>query len=65
MRRVRAIDGTEGSIHIKEAGGKVAAEHESSCAVYGMPKSVVDAGYADAVAPLKKMAAQIVKMCTE
>lgn len=58
-------DGTDGAGLIKAAGGKIAAEHESSCAVYGMPRSVFEAGYVDAVAPLKKMAAQIVKMCSE
>lgn len=56
-------DGTDGSGYIKKAGGTIAAEHESSCAVYGMPRSVVEAGHVDSVAPLKKMAAEIVKMC--
>ncbi|MCH8868964.1 MAG: chemotaxis response regulator protein-glutamate methylesterase, partial [Chloroflexi bacterium] len=37
-------DGTDGAKYIKKAGGRIAAEHESSCAVYGMPKSAVEAG---------------------
>lgn len=58
-------DGTDGAARIKKAGGRIAAEHESSCAVYGMPRSVVEAGHADTVAPLKNMAVEIVKMCSE
>lgn len=58
-------DGTDGSGHIKKAGGLIAAEDESTCAVYGMPRSVAEAGYVDKVAPLQKMASEIVKMCTE
>lgn len=52
-------DGTEGSRAIKRAGGTVLAEHEMSCVVYGMPKSVVDAGHADQVLPLHRMAGAI------
>ena len=58
-------DGTDGARHIKNAGGRIAAEHESSCSVYGMPRSVVEAGHADTIAPLAKMAAEIVKMCSD
>jgi two-component system chemotaxis response regulator CheB len=56
-------DGKRGASLIKGAGGKVAVEAESTCAVYGMPKSVADAGYADAVVPLPKMAQEIIRMC--
>jgi two-component system chemotaxis response regulator CheB len=45
-------DGTNGSQAIKESGGEVIAEDESSCVVFGMPKSVIEAGYADKVMPL-------------
>ena len=30
-----------------KTGGKVIAEDSSTCIVYGMPKSVIDSGYAD------------------
>jgi len=56
-------DGTEGSRAIKAAGGLVLAEHESTCAVYGMPKSVAEAGLTDRVAPLRRIANHIVEMC--
>ena len=56
-------DGTRGAGLIKEAGGEVIVEHESTCVVYGMPKSVVDEGYADRITPLPRIAAEIVRIC--
>lgn len=44
-------DGTKGIEKIRKAGGKTIAEDVSSCVVYGMPRSVVEAGLADIVAP--------------
>lgn len=55
-------DGREGMRLIKEKGGKTLAQNEETCTVYGMPKAVVDAGLADKVAPLDKIAAEIVNM---
>jgi two-component system chemotaxis response regulator CheB len=49
-------DGTSGARHIKAAGGTVIAEHESTSTVYGMPRNVVEAGLADRVIPLPKIA---------
>lgn len=49
-------DGTEGARAVKEAGGVVLAEAESSCVVYGMPRSIVEAGLADEIAPIERMA---------
>ncbi len=57
-------DGTNGAAAIKAAGGEVSVEHESTCAVYGMPRSVIEAGWADDVVPLDECAGQIVKMCS-
>jgi two-component system chemotaxis response regulator CheB len=48
-------DGTEGCRAIREAGGRVLAEAESSCVVYGMPRSVVEANLANAELPLEKI----------
>lgn len=55
-------DGKEGMRHIKERGGKTIAQNEETCTVYGMPKAVVDAGLADKIVPLDKIAAEIVNM---
>jgi two-component system chemotaxis response regulator CheB len=54
-------DGTEGARAVKTAGGLVLAEHESTCVVYGMPRSVVEHGLADEVIPLDHMAEAIVR----
>ncbi len=55
-------DGTDGARRIKARGGHVIAENEETCVVYGMPRSVVDAGLADTVVPLTEVAQTIVKM---
>ena len=48
-------DGTTGAELLHSMGGRVLAEHESSCVVYGMPRSVVEAGAATEIAPLGEM----------
>jgi two-component system chemotaxis response regulator CheB len=58
-------DGAAGARLIKAAGGRVIAEHESSSVVYGMPRSVVEAGLADAVVPLPEVAPTLEKMITD
>ena len=52
-------DGREGMRRIKENGGYCIAQDEATCVVYGMPKSVVDAGLADEICPLPKIAGAI------
>lgn len=56
-------DGTVGLKLLKRHGCFSIAQDESSCVVYGMPKSVVDAGVADCVLPLNQIAGKIVS-CT-
>lgn len=53
------VDGTSGSTLIKSAGGHVFAEAESSCVVYGMPRSVVESGSADQILPIHELAPAI------
>jgi two-component system chemotaxis response regulator CheB len=48
-------DGREGSAWIKAAGGSVLTESEESCVVYGMPRSVVEAGLSDASVALDRL----------
>jgi two-component system chemotaxis response regulator CheB len=48
-------DGREGAAWIKAAGGTVLTESEDSCVVYGMPRSVVEAGLSDGTATLDRM----------
>jgi two-component system chemotaxis response regulator CheB len=52
-------DGTEGAKAVKAAGGRVLAEAESTCTVFGMPRSVIEARLADAVLPLHELPAAI------
>jgi two-component system chemotaxis response regulator CheB len=54
-------DGLEGAKAVKAAGGRVLAEAESTCTVYGMPRAVADAGLADEILPLDELADAIVR----
>ena len=54
-------DGTEGIKHLKEKNKiHVIAQEASTCAVYGMPRSVVNASLADQVVPLDQIAQEII-----
>jgi two-component system chemotaxis response regulator CheB len=52
-------DGLEGARVVKRRGGRVLAEAESTCTVYGMPRAVVEADLADDVLPLPDLPAAI------
>lgn len=54
-------DGKQGCAWIKAQGGTVFTEAESSCVIYGMPRSVVEAGLSDAAIPLTGMAEAILQ----
>ncbi len=54
-------DGTAGARLLKQAGGRVFVQDEASCVVFGMPRSVLDAGLADAVLPLDAITEHIVR----
>ncbi len=54
-------DGTKGLVHIKENGGMVIAQDAASCTVFGMPKTPIETGLVDVIAPLEKIADEIVK----
>ncbi|MEN4010534.1 MAG: chemotaxis response regulator protein-glutamate methylesterase [Chloroflexota bacterium] len=65
-RRVIAViltgmgsDGTNGCALLNSLGGTVIAEHESTCVVWGMPRSVVEKKAASVVAPLPEVATAI------
>ena len=55
-------DGLLGCGHIKAQGGRVFTEDESTCVVYGMPRSVVEAALSDRAVPLDQMAAVLMEM---
>ncbi|HEY2420047.1 MAG TPA: chemotaxis response regulator protein-glutamate methylesterase [Neobacillus sp.] len=54
------VDGMRGCGLVKKYGGTVFVEAEDSCIVYGMPKSVLEAGYADEQYRLSRMYQEII-----
>ncbi len=55
-------DGTAGIKNLKSNKRiYVVAQDEATCAVYGMPKSIVTAGLADNVVPIEQVANEIIK----
>jgi two-component system chemotaxis response regulator CheB len=54
-------DGREGAAWIKAKGGRVLTEAEETCVVYGMPRSVVEAGLSDRAVNLDDMADAIME----
>lgn len=55
-------DGSDGILKIKNSGGKTIAQDESTCVVYGMPKSAVKVGAIDTITPLQNITAEILKI---
>ena len=53
-------DGRQGAAWIKAQGGMILTEAEESCVIYGMPRSVVEAGLSDAAIPLDRLAQTII-----
>lgn len=54
-------DGTQGIKNLKDKKQTVViAQEQSTCAVYGMPKSVVGAGLSDKILPLEQIAQEII-----
>ena len=54
-------DGRQGAAWIKAQGGLILTEAEESCVIYGMPRSVVEAGLSDAAVPLGQLAQAIME----
>ena len=55
-------DGVAGLKDLKAAGGRVLAQDEKSCIVFGMPKEAIAAGVTDQVVPLEQMARAITEL---
>ena len=54
-------DGTKGLEILSQKGATIIAQDEASCVVFGMPKAPIERGIADVIAPLNKIADEIVK----
>jgi two-component system chemotaxis response regulator CheB len=55
-------DGTLGCELLKRRGARIIAQDEASCVVFGMPREPIVRGIVDVVAPLDRIAAEIVRM---
>jgi len=55
-------DGTKGAFKVKFFKGVVIAESQETCVVFGMPKSVIEEGYADYVLPADKIPEKLVEL---
>ena len=55
-------DGRTGAGQIRDAGGTVVAQDHATSVVWGMPGAVTQAGYADEVVPLDRVAEAIVRL---
>src|ERR1700733_15009953 len=55
-------DGTRGAADLAAAGGSVIAQDEATSVVWGMPRSVAEAGLCSAVLPLDQMAANVTRL---
>ena len=56
------FDGSKGSLILKNAGGRIIAQDEATCVVYGMPRVVVEMGKADRIIPIQQIADEIETM---
>jgi two-component system, chemotaxis family, protein-glutamate methylesterase/glutaminase len=55
-------DGRAGSGQIREAGGTVIAQDQATSVVWGMPGAVTQAGFADEVVPLDRVAEAVLRL---
>jgi two-component system chemotaxis response regulator CheB len=55
-------DGAAGLLEMRQAGAKTIAEDPLTCVVYGMPKAAIERGAAERVAPLPRIANEILKI---
>jgi two-component system chemotaxis response regulator CheB len=58
-------DGVEGASTLVACGGSIIAQDEASCAVWGMPRAVLEAGLVCAVLPPDKIARRIASRTEE
>jgi two-component system, chemotaxis family, protein-glutamate methylesterase/glutaminase len=58
-------DGVEGAATLVACGGSIIAQDEKSCAVWGMPRAVLEAGLVSAVLPPDKIARRIASRTEE
>ena len=55
-------DGAKGLLKMKEAGARTIAQDEDSCVVFGMPKEAIKIGAVDRIAPIDRIAEEIIRL---
>ncbi|MDB4987571.1 MAG: chemotaxis response regulator protein-glutamate methylesterase [Myxococcaceae bacterium] len=55
-------DGVDGLRRLHELGGRIIAQDEQSCSVFGMPAAAIEAGLADFILPISLISAKLVEM---
>jgi two-component system chemotaxis response regulator CheB len=55
-------DGVKGLAAVRAAGGRIIAQDEASCVIYGMPREAVRAGLVDIVASLSDVAGHLMQV---
>jgi len=58
-------DGAEGLLALRQASGRVLAQDEASCVVYGMPAAAVKLGAVDQIVPLNDISSLTSTLCQE
>jgi two-component system, chemotaxis family, protein-glutamate methylesterase/glutaminase len=51
--------GADGAALLREAGGQIVIEDESTCVVYGMPRAVAERGLAERAVPIQRIASAV------
>lgn len=55
-------DGSQSLDLVKNKGGRIIAEHQSTCIVYGMPKAAVETGTVDRIVPLQEISSEVIRL---
>jgi len=58
-------DGLRGCEHVRGVGGRIVVQDEASSVVWGMPGFVANAGLADAVLPLDRIAGELIQIINQ
>jgi two-component system, chemotaxis family, protein-glutamate methylesterase/glutaminase len=58
-------DGVSGLRRVRELGGRIIAQDEQSCSVFGMPAAAIEEGLADYVLPISRVPAKLVELVAQ
>ena len=55
-------DGSDGALAVRQAGGLVIAQDESTSEFFGMPSAAIEAGAVDLILPLDEIAGKLISL---